>query len=914
MNKQNGTIEKSPREGKSIRVWQDGKAFDFGTAPKNKKAWYAQHEKDLKGNSPRAKAFNQYAKSIFQDGGEYSKYQNGGECGGVGQPPCEEGFFDSMMGGVENAYESWKDKEWFETDKNIVKSLVPGTPYPNPNPYYYNEKINPYLKNQGNVDPDFMATGNPNMLQEQYNLGVAPAEHVVSKRVNRVPNTQQIIGEQVQNVDPDFMATGNPNMLQEQYNLGVKPATKTDMGEGYTSGQIGDAKKEQGDKDKENKYEEFNPYAGVDIPSAANFLGESIESGNALGIAAGGLKTGLGVARNVLGGMGLERTQRRGEENFRETGKENTEGRTRNMLIGEDGGYYLDGGVTPMEYYKDGGEIPQEKLMTGEVMQGVSENNQGVQPNAELEDGEHIQSQDGGSIKVEGKDHEEGGEKVELKEGDRVISNNLEIGSKGKKQLQDMFDVKLSSKDTYAKAVDKAYNSIGLSKVIKEEEKVLKKLTELQEKVKDETTKDLNSEFLYKKLEDIQAKKDELEPKRQEVLTSIFSLQEESKPKQEPTEEQKFEDGGVMMLSEKYGIPKERAFELLEEFKKGGYKKYEEGGKFTFNVNDTNYDVSITNDEDAKLAQMYIEVIDEMRKNSKVGSNVKDLDGRYSQAVSKLEEIVKKYDSKVDIQQALAGKQEVPGGGEGKKTSIGNQVYGQNNANAIYKMIFNKQPKVDGTPPPKKDTQGKTIPTVALLPDQGVLPPSGMASQLNVQRRFDTVEPNLLSAEQMIAENQRQAQTAMGAAQDLPDSQRAATIGQINANLQEANNKAIFQVESQNSQIKNQTAAQNAQIQMSEENANAQDSLSYEQRQQTAQALTEENVRQYYDYLRKLNTSNFNDIRRRKSINQMYENFDIDAQGNVANKGGVQFTVNEAMAKGNYALAEKLLKEKTKNA
>ena len=865
MNKQNGTIEKSPREGKSIRVWQDGKAFDFGTAPKNKKAWYAQHEKDLKGNSPRAKAFNQYAKSIFQDGGEYSKYQNGGECGGVGQPPCEEGFFDSMMGGVENAYESWKDKEWFETDKNIVKSLVPGTPYPNPNPYYYNEKINPYLKNQGNVDPD-------------------------------------------------FMATGNPNMLQEQYNLGVKPATKTDMGEGYTSGQIGDAKKEQGDKDKENKYEEFNPYAGVDIPSAANFLGESIESGNALGIAAGGLKTGLGVARNVLGGMGLERTQRRGEENFRETGKENTEGRTRNMLIGEDGGYYLDGGVAPMEYYKDGGEIPQEKLMTGEVMQGVSENNQGVQPNAELEDGEHIQSQDGGSIKVEGKDHEEGGEKVELKEGDRVISNNLEIGSKGKKQLQDMFDVKLSSKDTYAKAVDKAYNSIGLSKVIKEEEKVLKKLTELQEKVKDETTKDLNSEFLYKKLEDIQAKKDELEPKRQEVLTSIFSLQEESKPKQEPTEEQKFEDGGVMMLSEKYGIPKERAFELLEEFKKGGYKKYEEGGKFTFNVNDTNYDVSITNDEDAKLAQMYIEVIDEMRKNSKVGSNVKDLDGRYSQAVSKLEEIVKKYDSKVDIQQALAGKQEVPGGGEGKKTSIGNQVYGQNNANAIYKMIFNKQPKVDGTPPPKKDTQGKTIPTVALLPDQGVLPPSGMASQLNVQRRFDTVEPNLLSAEQMIAENQRQAQTAMGAAQDLPDSQRAATIGQINANLQEANNKAIFQVESQNSQIKNQTAAQNAQIQMSEENANAQDSLSYEQRQQTAQALTEENVRQYYDYLRKLNTSNFNDIRRRKSINQMYENFDIDAQGNVANKGGVQFTVNEAMAKGNYALAEKLLKEKTKNA
>lgn len=53
----------------------------------------------------------------------------------------------------------------------------------------------------------------------------------------------------------------------------------------------------------------FNPYGDVDIPTAANFLGQSIEKGNALGIVAGGLKTGLGVARNLFAGMGQANVQ-----------------------------------------------------------------------------------------------------------------------------------------------------------------------------------------------------------------------------------------------------------------------------------------------------------------------------------------------------------------------------------------------------------------------------------------------------------------------------------------------------------------------------------------------------------------------------------------------------------------------------
>lgn len=658
-----------------------------------------------------------------------------------------------------------------------------------------------------------------------------------------------------------------------------------------------DVIREDEEEDTKTETQTFNPYAGVDIPSAAAFLGQSIESGNTLMGVASGLKLGLGVTRNILGGMGRERTVQDQRDFYRDRQKEKMEGQPRYSASQENGGYFEMGGIMPAPMQaayqgredKDGG-LSEEKVLTGEFMQGVSPNNEAVQPNSELEDGEHIYSQDGSSIKVEGKDHEQGGEEMELQEGDRVISNNLKLKGEGAKRLKQDFDVKVKAKDTYASAVDKIYNSIGLSKIIKEEEEVLGKIKNIEEEVKDETTRNLNSEFLYKKLKDIQSKKEELEPLRQQALETVFNLQEASKPKEEQTENEMFKDGGVKQLSERYNIPIERAQQLIEEFKNGGYKKYQDGGKFEFKSGDTSYEVDIKDVNDAKEAQKLITQIENIRKDAKVGAKVSELPKEYSDAVTSLENIVKKYNEDVDIQRALAGEMEVPGGKKGKDTLVTNQIYGENNANAFYGITLNEEDLSDTTSEVEGDSEDddkkdKNILDIPLTPDQGVLPPSGMASQLDVQRRYDRVDPKLMSPDAIVEENNRQAQAAIAATADLPDSQRAAAIGQINSQLQQKNSQAISQVEMQNAQIQNQAEAQNIQVQANEENARATDALSYEQRQQTAQALTEENVRQFYDYLRKNNNARFNETVTRNALNQYDENFSIDSLGNVIKTG-----------------------------
>lgn len=696
---------------------------------------------------------------------------------------------------------------------------------------------------------------------------------------------------------PKVQSVGNvnPKDVTTDITQGVAPAPQGEMLDEYVP-----KSNWTPEEDTKTEIQTFNPYAGVDIPSAAAFLGQGIERGGwgGAGMAtAAGAKLGLGVARNILGGMGRERTVQDQKDFYRDRQKEKMEGQPRYVSSNEDGGYFEMGGIMPAPMqasyqgreYKDGG-LSEEKVLTGEFMQGVSPNNEAVQPNSELEDGEHIYSQDGSSIKVEGKDHEEGGEEMELKEGDRVISNNLKLKGDGAKRLKQDFDVKVKAKDTYASAVDKIYNSIGLSKIIKEEEEVLGKIKNIEEEVKDETTRNLNSEFLYKKLKDIQSKKEELEPLRQKALETVFNLQEASKPKEEQTENEMFKDGGVKQLSERYNIPIERAQQLIEEFKNGGYKKYQDGGKFKFKSGDTSYEVDIKDVNDAKEAQKLIAQIENIRKDAKVGTKVSELPKEYSDAVTSLESIVKKYNEDVDIQRALAGEMEVPGGKKGKDTLVSNQIYGENNANAFYGITLNEEDLSDTTSEVEGDSEDndektKNILDIPLTPDQGVLPPSGMASQLNVQRRYDRVDPKLMSPDAIIEENNRQAQAAIAATADLPDSQRAAAIGQINSQLQQKNSQAISQVEMQNAQIQNQAESQNVQIQANEENARATDALSYEQRQQTAQALTEENVRNFYDYLRKNNNARFNETVTRNALNQYDENFSIDSLGNVIKTG-----------------------------
>jgi len=89
-----------------------------------------------------------------------------------------------------------------------------------------------------------------------------------------------------------------------------------------------------------------NPYGDVDIATGAQVLGRGIQSGEASDIVAGGLKTGLGVARNIFGGMG--------QANIQEQAKKKYFDEQRDLVTGRN---------TP-QYMQEGGEAmpPQEQM------------------------------------------------------------------------------------------------------------------------------------------------------------------------------------------------------------------------------------------------------------------------------------------------------------------------------------------------------------------------------------------------------------------------------------------------------------------------------------------------------------------------------------------------------------------------
>lgn len=104
----------------------------------------------------------------------------------------------------------------------------------------------------------------------------------------------------------------------------------------------------------------FNSYGGVDLATGAQALGRGIQSGNALDIVSGGLKTLAGTARNVFAGMG--------QENIRQESLKNYYDNQRDMLT---------------QSYQDGGEIQQDTEM---VMQQVTEAlQQGADPQEVLQ-------------------------------------------------------------------------------------------------------------------------------------------------------------------------------------------------------------------------------------------------------------------------------------------------------------------------------------------------------------------------------------------------------------------------------------------------------------------------------------------------------------------------------------------------
>ena len=118
--------------------------------------------------------------------------------------------------------------------------------------------------------------------------------------------------------------------------------------------------------------------------------------------------------------------------------------------------------------------------------------------------------------------------------------------------------------------------------MIKQIEKQVKLL---EEKPEAETTINLNIDLLQKELAELEQEKQPLEEERKSVFDEVFKAQESQKPK-EKKEDDKMQDGGmfngdmVVSYAKKHGISPDRAMELVNMYKNGGYKKYQDAGTF----------------------------------------------------------------------------------------------------------------------------------------------------------------------------------------------------------------------------------------------------------------------------------------------------------------------------------------------
>lgn len=220
-----------------------------------------------------------------------------------------------------------------------------------------------------------------------------------------------------------------------------------------------------------------------------------------------------------------------------------------------------------------------ERKLTDEVITPLDPAS-GVLPNAELEGGEYLRFPDGLIQKTAGNKHTKGGMKMNIPDGVEILSAKSKLTKDQVSRLNDEFDLKLTTNDTYATAQQKYDTSIGLTKLYDEQEQLFQELGRQQKKELSEGTQRINNEYLSKKISNNEKQKKGLEEDRNTFFSRVFSFQEVEKSlRGKENKEGSFALGGLSMqnwkaLCKKHGLDPETAKGLLA----GKLPKYEKGG------------------------------------------------------------------------------------------------------------------------------------------------------------------------------------------------------------------------------------------------------------------------------------------------------------------------------------------------
>ncbi len=167
------------------------------------------------------------------------------------------------------------------------------------------------------------------------------------------------------------------------------------------------------------------------------------------------------------------------------------------------------------------GGLTNADLLTGNYL------TESADPNIEVEDGEHtLNSQTGQVQEVVGKTHVQGGEKVNLPDQSKVLSDYTKIGASNVKIFGEMFDVKVKAADTFATVLDRYNSKIGVKKLEEEEKELLEKVEKNSKSSIDKTTKQINEDFLAQEVAEVNKKKEALNGLKQQAFEAIFAEQE----------------------------------------------------------------------------------------------------------------------------------------------------------------------------------------------------------------------------------------------------------------------------------------------------------------------------------------------------------------------------------------------------
>ena len=159
--------------------------------------------------------------------------------------------------------------------------------------------------------------------------------------------------------------------------------------------------------------------------------------------------------------------------------------------------------------------------------------------------------------------------------------------------------------------------------------------------------------------------------------------------------------------------------------------------------------------------------------------------------------------------------------------------------------------------------------------------PTGLEAQLKGNIRLERIDPVRIGIEQNLQEIANQRAFATQQIEGLPEAQKAGVLANLMASANKAANQATTAANVTNAQNIAQAELFNIQQSGNEQLYGLNNALSFEQRQLTAKAKTEEELRNFYDYNRKVNNTNFLNQQKLNLMGTLFPDYSLNFMGNA---------------------------------